>query len=183
MAYSITNDRDNSFITKPEKGSLRRAFGKVAAVVSLVATMAFYALGFNISAAYYNQWQDNKADATAVTQTWKAPAQDRTAHLPWGQAGGALGISLAAGFTGIALGRRRNSYGGGSGYYSSGSSNDGFFWGYMMGSSNSGGGGSSSDDAGGAAALLVGGAAVALAAGASVVSYKALKANFGSDGM
>ena len=180
MALTITDD---TFTRKPEKGSLRKIFGKVAAVIALGATIAFYALGFNISAAYYNQWQDNKAPA-AVTQTWDQH-QDKTANLPWGEAAGALGISLAAGFSGIALGKKRNSYGsygGSSGYYGN-NSNDGFFWGYMMGSSNSGSSSSSSSsDNGGAAAAIVIVGAAALAASASVVTYKALKANFGNDG-
>ncbi len=176
MSYSsLTRD------TEKKTFSLRSAFGKAAAVVALAATLAFYGLGFNIGHAYYQQWQDNRA---AVTQTYEQP---RTENLPWVAAGATLAVSLSAGFTGIALGKKRDSYSGYSSNYSSSSSNDGFFWGYMMGSNNNGGGssgswgGSSSNDKGGAAAAIVIVGAVALAASASVVTYKALKANFGNE--
>ncbi len=177
MSYSsLTRD------TEKKPFSLRSAFGKAAAIVALAATVAFYGLGFNIGHAYYQQWQDNQA---AVTQTYEQP---RTENLPWVAAGATLAVSLSAGFTGIALGKKRDSYGGySSGYSSSSSSNDGFFWGYMMGSGNNSGGSSgswgsssSSNDKGGAAAAIVIVGAVALAASASVVTYKAMKANFGN---
>jgi hypothetical protein len=173
MAFSATRDYESPLPLHPNKGSLRRAFGKVAAVVALAATIVFYGLGFQISKGFYDQWQENKAGVTA-TQT-----VNHTDNLPWVPAGGALGISLAAGFTGIALGRRRNSYGGYSSASGYSSNNDGFFWGYMWGSSGSSSSSSSSSDSGGEAAVLVAGAAIALAASASVVTYKALKANFG----
>jgi len=169
---------------KPQRGKLRRIFGKVAAVVSLAATFAFYALGFNIGHAYFNEWQANKAE-TSVTQTYNetAPRQDYTANLPWAAAGTALALSYGAGFAGIALGKRKDddgysysSYGG-----SSSGSSDNFWLGYVLGSNNGGSSrsssGSSKDNGGAAAALVIVGA-VALAAGASVVSYKAVKGNF-----
>jgi hypothetical protein len=182
MALSITDDTFTAPRTAHAKGSLRRIFGKVAAVVALAATIAFYGLGFNISKAYYDQWQENKAEVTA-TQSWsQAQHKDYTKDLPWAPAGGALALSFGAGLAGIALGKKRESSGSGySGGSSYSSSDDGFWWGYMMGSSNSSSSSSSSDDNGGAAVVLVAGAAVALAAGASVVTYKALKANFGND--
>ncbi len=178
MSYSsLTKDTEN----KPF--SLRSAFGKAAAIVALAATVAFYGLGFNIGHAYYQQWQDNKA---AITQTYEQP---RTENLPWVAAGATLAVSLSAGFAGIALGKKRDDYSGySSSGYSSSSGNDGFFWGYMMGSSGNRSGGSSgswgssssSNDKGGAAAAIVIVGAVALAASASVVTYKAMKANFGN---
>lgn len=166
---------------KPERGKLRRIFGKVAAVVSLAATFAFYALGFNIGHAYYAEWQANKAE-TAVTQTYQetAPREDHTANLPWAAAGTALALSYGAGFAGIALGKRkdRDGYSYSSSYSSSGSS-DNFWLGYVLGSNNGGGsGGGGGKNNGGAAAAVVIIGAVALAAGASVVSYKAVKGNF-----
>ncbi len=174
MSYStLTKD------TEKKSFSLRSAFGKAAAIVALAATIAFYGLGFNIGHAYYQQWQDNKA---AVTQTWEQPAS-RTDNLPWLAAGATLAVSLSAGFTGIALGKKNDQYSGYNSGYSSTSSNDGFFWGYMMGSGNrsSGSSSSSSSDNGGAAAAIVIVGAAALAASASVVTYKALKANFGNN--
>jgi hypothetical protein len=185
---SITKDDhgfikdDTGGIAKPKKGSLRRAFGKALALVSLAATMAFYAFGFQIGAGFYNQWQENKAEVTQ-SQGWTADHKDYTKDLPWAPAGAALAGSFGAGLTAIALGKKKRDSGG-SGYYggsSYSSSDDGFWWGYWMGSSNSSSSSSSSSDNGGAAAVLVIGAAAALAAGASVVSYKALKANFGGD--
>lgn len=183
MALSITDDTFTAPRTAHAKGSLRRIFGKVAAVVALAATVVFYGLGFQISKAYYDQWQDNKAQVTA-TQSWdQGQHKDHTKDLPWAPAGGALALSFAAGATGIALGKKKNSAG--SGYYGGGSSysssDDGFWWGYWMGSSNSSSSSSSSDDNGGAALVLVAGAAIGLAAASSVVTYKALKANFGDD--
>ncbi len=179
MSYSsLTRD------TEKKPFSLRSAFGKAAAIVALAATVAFYGLGFNIGHAYYQQWQDNKAE---ITQTYEQP---RTENLPWLAAGATLAVSLGAGFTGIALGKKRDNFGGySSSYSSSSSSNDGFFWGYMLGSNNgrssggssgSWGSSSSSNDKGGAAAAIVIVGAVALAASASVVTYKAMKANFGN---
>ncbi|MEZ0226120.1 MAG: hypothetical protein ACAH83_16310 [Alphaproteobacteria bacterium] len=188
MTYSsITSVRDDTpddlFVTRRKPVSLRKIFGKVAACIAVAATMAFYALGFNISAAYYNQWQDNKA---AVTQTWDAHAQhDRTENLPWLAAGGAMVLSYSAGFSALALAKRKrsSSYGGGSGYYDSGyRGNDNFWLGYWMGNSggrsSSSSSSSSSKDNGGAAAAIVIIGAAAIAAGASVVSYKAVKENF-----
>lgn len=166
-----------------ERGRLRRIFGKVAACVAVAATFAFYALGFQIGHAYYQDWQQNKAEVTA---TWQQPSQhkDYTSNLPWAEAGIALVGAYGVGAAAIAAGKRKDrGYGGySSSGYSSSSSNDGFFWGYMWGSSSgrSSGGSSSgsSKDNGGAAAAVVIIGAVALAAGASVVSYKAVKANF-----
>jgi hypothetical protein len=165
-----------------ERGRLRRIFGKVATVVAVAATMAFYALGFQIGHAYYQEWQQNKAEVTAE---WSQPREhkDYTANLPWAEAGIALVGAYGVGAAAIAAGKRKDSYGGGgySSGYSSSSSNDGFFWGYMWGSSGRSGGSSSSGsskDNGGAAAAVVIIGAVALAAGASVVSYQAVKRNF-----
>lgn len=175
MSYnSLTRD------TEKKPSSLRSAFGKAAAIVALGATLAFYGLGFNIGHAYYQQWQENKA---AVTQTYE---QHHTQNLPWLAAGATLAVSLSAGFTGIALGKKNDAYYGGYSSSYSSSDNDSFFWGYMMGSSRSSGGssgswgGSSGNDKGGAAAAIVIVGAVALAASASVVTYKAMKANFGN---
>lgn len=170
-----------------EEGSLRSFFGKAAALLSVAATFAFYATGFQIGRAYYQQWQDNKTASTSGS--WGYDEHARTRELPWGEAAGALGVSLASGFTGIALGKSRRRYGGNDYYgssYSSRGNDDGFWLGYMLGSSgrSSGGSGyssgSSSNDKGGAAAAIVIVGAAALAASASVVSYKAVKANFGS---
>jgi hypothetical protein len=191
MTYSsITATQDDTpdslFVTRKKPVSLRKIFGKVAACIAVAATLAFYGLGLNISNAYYQQWQENKA---AVTQTWDgggAARHDRTENLPWALAGGALALSYGAGFAGIALGRKKqgSSYGGSS-YYDSGhhSSNDGFWWGYWAGGGGRSGGSSSSSssstkDNGGAAAAIVIVGAVALAVGGTVVSYKAVKANF-----
>lgn len=168
---------------KPQRGTLRRIFGKVAAVIAVAATLVFYGLGFQIGHAYYEQWQDNKA---AATETWNAttPAADHTANLPWVAAGASMGLAYGAGFAGIALGKKKDRYyyGGGGSNYSSGG-NDNFWLGYVLGSNNGGSrssGSSSSKDNGGAAAALVIVGAAALAAGASVVSYKAVRANFGT---
>lgn len=162
-----------------ERGGLRRVFGKVAAVIAVAATLAFYGLGFNIGHAYYEQWQANKAETVA---TWVQPAQKHTENLPWAAAGTAAALAYGAGFAGIALGAKKRSYGGYYGSsYSSSSSNDGFWLGYVLGGNGSGGrssGGGSSNDKGGAALALVVIGGVALAAGASVVSYKAVKGNF-----
>lgn len=160
-----------------ERGRLRRIFGKVATAVAVVATVAFYALGFQIGAGFYHQWQENKAP-TAVTQVEHV---DHTANLPWAAAGVAGAVAYGAGFAGIAAGKKRDTYGyGGYSSYSS-SNDDGFLWGYVLGSSGRSGGSSSSSsskDNGGAAAALVIIGAAALAAGATVVSYKAVKANY-----
>lgn len=183
---ATTDDTPDARFAKPKKPpiSLRKIFGKVAACIAVAATIAFYSLGFTIGHAYYEQWQDNKA---SVTQSWDAHASqhDKTENLPWALAGGALALSYGAGFTGIALGRKKqsSSYSGGSSYDSGYRSNDNFWWGYWMGSSSGRSGGSSSsssssNDKGGAAAALVIVGAAALAAGATVVSYKAVKANF-----
>lgn len=184
---------DSLTFTKPEKKvSLKSIFGKVAAVIALGATIAFYALGFNIGHAYFQQWQENKAEVTQ-TQTWDGASQhqDRTANLPWGAAAGSFGVAIGSGLAGIALGKKareeRGEYGGYSGGYGSGYSsygnNDNFWLGYVLGSNNSSSGSSrsssSSSDNGGAAAAIVIVGAAALAASASVVTYKALKANFG----
>lgn len=171
-----------------EDGSLRSFFGKAAALLSVAATFAFYATGFQIGRAYYQQWQDNKA--ASASGSWSYDEHARTRDLPWGEAAGTLGVSLASGFTGIALGRSRRRYGGNYYYgssFSGGGNDDGFWLGYMLGSSGRSGGrggyssGSSSKNNGGAAAAIVIVGAVALAASASVVSYKAVKANFSAN--
>lgn len=185
------------------RGSLKRIFGRVAAVASLVGTLVFYGLGFQIGHAYYQQWQANKAETTQ-TQVYDAQAEfqqqahkDYTSGLPWLPALGALGLAYGAGFAGMAAAKSRRkdydeyyrvSYSSRGGYYNSGyhSHNDGFWLGYVLGNSNGGGGGgyrssSSNNNNGGAAAAVVIIGAVALAAGASVVSYKSLKENFKPD--
>lgn len=165
--------------TKPARGTLRRIFGKVAAVVALAATVVFYGLGFQIGHAYYAEWQSNKAAETQTYEATQPARQDHTANLPWVAAGASLGLAYGMGFAGIALGKKKDSYTYGS-YGSSGSGgNDNFWLGYVMGSNNGGGGSSSSSkNNGGAAAAIVIVGAVALATGASVVSYKAVKGNF-----
>ena len=171
------------------KGFLTGVFGKAAAVVALAATAVFYVTGFNVSADFYHQWQDNKA---AAEQSWNVEKQapDHLAHTPWKLALESLGVSLASGFSAIALGKAHRRamgqddgsggyYGGGYSSYDSGS-NDNFFLGYFLGSSNSSSGSSSSsssDNGGAAAALVIAGVAAA-AASAGVVTYKALKYNF-----
>lgn len=182
--------------TKKPRGSLKKIFGRVAAVAALAATVAFYGLGFQIGQAYYQQWQQNKAE---VTQTWDAAAahRDYTENLPWLEAGAAITVAYGAGAAAIAAAKsRRRDYEGyysthgyrGGGYYGGGSysnGNDGFWLGYVLGNSNGGGSrssySSSGKNNGGAAAAIVIVGAVALAAGASVVSYKALKENFKPD--
>lgn len=163
-----------------ERGRLRRIFGKVAAVIAVAATFAFYGLGAQIGHAYYQEWQQNKTDVV-ISQTMNQPRP--TENLPWAEAGIALVGAYGVGAAAIAAGKRKDRGYGGGGYSSSynSSSNDGFFWGYMWGSSGRSGGSSSSGsskDNGGAAAAVVIIGAVALAAGASVVAYKAVKGNF-----
>ena len=185
---------DAQFIKKP-KTNLKAIFGKAAALLSLAGTIAFYSLGFTITKAYYEDWQQSKS---AITQTWdhKSP----TENLPWAPAGGALALAFGAGAAGIAAGRSRrkelkdyyasNYQGGSNAYYNSyGYNDDWFFW-YWMGRSSGGGGGgwgssggSSSDDNKGLAVILVGAAALALAASASVVTYEALQKNFSGQGV
>jgi hypothetical protein len=190
---------DEQWVQKPPKPSLKSIFGKAAAIASLAGTLLFYALGFQISKAYYNDWQDSKA---GVTQTWdqKSP----TENLPWGAAGGAALLAFGAGAAGIAAGRSRrkemkdyyaNNYqGGSSNYYNSYGYNDNWFFWYWMGRSSAGGGGGgswgggssrsrSSGDNKGLAFVFVAAAAVVVAASASVVTYEALHKNFGGQGV
>ncbi|MEZ0260870.1 MAG: hypothetical protein ACAH80_07660 [Alphaproteobacteria bacterium] len=165
-----------------ERGRLRRIFGKVAAVIAVAATFAFYGLGAQIGHAYYQEWQQNKTDVV-ISQTMNQPRP--TENLPWAATGVALVGAYGMGAAAIAAGKRKDRGYSGGGYssgYNNSSSNDGFFWGYMWGSSGRSGGSSSSSgsskDNGGAAAAVVIIGAVALAAGASVVAYKAVKSNF-----
>jgi len=151
-----------------ERGTLRRIFGKVAAVIAVVATLAFYTFGFQIGQGYYQDWQQSRPETT-IEMVDKAPSP--TENLPWAEAGvallGAYGIGAAA----IAAGKKkdRSGYGGGysSGYSNSSGGGNFFFF----------GGGGGGDGKGAAAALVIVGAA-ALAAGATVVSYHAVKRNF-----
>ncbi len=162
-----------------ERGRLRRIFGKVAAVVGVIATVAFYALGFQIGAAYVQDYQNSKAPETSISMVEQQASP--TANLPWAAAGAAMAVSYGAGFAAIAAGKKRDRYGYSGSSYSGSSSNDGFFWGYMFGSSGNSGGSSrsssSSDSKGAAAAIVIVGAA-AIAAGATVVNYKGVRANF-----
>lgn len=162
-------------------------FGKAAALTALAATGVFYVTGAQVGADFYHQWQDNKAAAASGSYAEQVPS--RTDSTPWKAALESLGVSLAAGFTGIALGkahRRANDRDDGSGrYYSGGYSSsyssgggDNFWLGYMLGSSNGSSSSSSSDDNGGAAAALVIAGVAAAAASAGIVTYKALKYNF-----
>ncbi|TAL28122.1 MAG: hypothetical protein EPN97_15325 [Alphaproteobacteria bacterium] len=183
------------FLQKPPRPSLKSIFGKAAAIASLAGTLLFYSLGFQISKAYYNDWQDSKHGVTQ-SQSWdqKSP----TDNLPWGAAGGSLLLAFGAGAAGIAAGRSRrkemkdyyasNYQGGSSAYYNSYGYNDNWFFWYWMGRSSGGGGGSwggssSSGDNKGLAFVFVAAAAVVLAASASVVSYEALHKNFGGQGV
>ena len=93
-------------VMNSSKGLLRNIFGKAAALISLGATLAFYTTAFQISKAYYQQWRDNKAEVTAPSDSWDS-YKDRTKSLPWETAGIELGLSLGAGFGGIALGKSR----------------------------------------------------------------------------
>ena len=156
-----------------ERGTLRRIFGKVAAVIAVVATLAFYTFGFQIGQGYYQDWQQSRPETT-IEMVDKAPSP--TENLPWAEAGvallGAYGIGAAA----IAAGKKKDRSGYGGGYssgYSNSSGGGNFFF---FGGSGSGGGGGG-DGKGAAAALVIVGAA-ALAAGATVVSYHAVKRNF-----
>lgn len=189
---------DEQFVQKPPRPSLKSIFGKAAAIASLAGTLLFYSLGFQITKAYYNDWQDSKHGVTQ-SQSWdnKSP----TENLPWGAAGGSLLLAFGAGAAGIAAGRSRrkemkdyyaNNYqGGSSNYYNSYGYNDNWFWWYWLGRSSGGGGGSwggggsssSSGDNKGLALVFVAAAAVVLAASASVVSYEALQKNFGGQGV
>jgi hypothetical protein len=168
-----------------DNAPLTGVFGKAAALTALAAAGVFYVTGAQVGADFYHQWQDNKAAAAAGSYT----QQDRTSNTPWQAALESLGVTLAAGFTGIALGkahRRANGQDDGSGgYYGGGYSssysgnNDNFWLGYVLGSNNSSSSSSSSsDDNGGAAAALVIAGVAAGAAAAGVVTYKALKYNF-----
>lgn len=168
-----------------DNAPLKGIFGKAAALTALAAAGVFYWTGPQVAADFYHQWQDNKA----AVETGSYAEQDRLANTPWKVAVESLGVSLAAGFTGIALGkahRRANGQDDGSGgYYGGGYSssysggNDNFWLGYMLGSNNSSSSSSSSsNDNGGAAAALVIAGVAAGAAAAGIVTYKALKYNF-----
>jgi hypothetical protein len=175
--------------------NLKKAFGKVCAITSLVATMGFYIWGGTIAKAYYDQWQDNKSNV-AQTQGWDY--KNKTDDLPWAPAGGSLALSFGLSAAAIAAGRRgrRDTYhraayndpDQSSYYYNSYSaSNDWWFW-YMMGRSSSGGGGwssgssSSSNDKGGAAAFFAAAIFIGLALSAGVVCAQGIKENFGNQG-
>ena len=170
---------------------LKNALGKAAALVSLVGTLGFYVKGFEISKTYYDQWRDN-AQATSILG-YSPNNHVQIDSLPWKSTSSFLGLSLGAGFTGIGLGRsrRRDTERSQRGpYYSSGmyadsrhpGSSDNFWPGYWLGSSDrssSSSSSSSSTDNDGADAVVAIALVALMAAGAGIVSYKALSANFG----
>lgn len=158
---------------------LRDVFGKVCAITSLVGTLVFYTGAAGRTADIYKNYGESE-------KSWEeTPASDVLkvrdgSMMDWGSTLGACAVSLSAGFTGIALGRKRRreeaSQEGGS------YSNDGFFDGYMFGSIFNSRSSSSSSSSGNAKGLLAAGAVFVLgvlAVGTAAVTYKSMKTNFG----
>lgn len=182
----MTQETAQDYCPNSPKYKLKNILGKIAAVISLAASIIFYPLGFQVGRGFYEQWQHNKEVAT---KTWDGEyrGNEHTKDLPWGTAVAAFGTSLAAGFTGLAIAKSKRRQAEEEGYITPSSSyyasrdDDNFFMGYMLGSSNgSSSSSSSSGNNGGAAAAIVIVAVAAAAASAGVVSYKSMKANFGS---
>lgn len=174
----------------PKKKGLTGKLGKIFALASLAGACAVYTGAYQIGSDVYHNWQDPQA------ASWQAPSSAdilkvKDGHMPWEAEGIVTAGTLAAGFTAIALGRKNRRsqaaafYGSGDSYRGgSYRSDDGFWTGYWIGSSGRGssssGGGGNSDDGAAIVAVAAIGALAVVAAGTGVVTYKALRANFGS---